>query len=150
VRSAQVGGKGGGAFEELPGPRAFLRGFRYSLAGSGALGSLQALYTGGPGGETEGAKHGGGGAGQEVAAPPGYAVGGMVARGTDRLNRFKLVYYRLSGSRLVPSDRRESGWVGTREGGEDVPLDGEGRPVLGWHGRAGVEIDGAGLIFAEK
>jgi len=146
VKSDFVGGQGGTPFEEGPTPRAYLRGVKYSVSVSGALQGLQPLFFGASG-ESAGAKAGTGAIDKELAARPGYAVGGMIARGTDRLNAFKLVFMRISGSRLIPTDRYESGWVGSRGGGDEVKLGGDGTPVLGLFGRAGGEIDGAGLLL---
>ncbi|HEV3026229.1 MAG TPA: hypothetical protein VG457_01570, partial [Planctomycetota bacterium] len=111
--------------------------------------ALQPLFTG-PAGESVGQKVGEGTPVQEVLAPPGYAVGGMIARGTDRLNAFKLIFMRVSGSRLVPLDRIESDWVGGREGGAETLLGGDGTPVLGIFGGAGAWIDGLGLLLLGK
>lgn len=149
VKTAFVGGQGGTPFEDGPNPRMYLRGLKYSVAGSGAITALQPLFFG-PSGETTGAKAGDGKADKEIVARPGYAVAGMIARGTDRLNAFKLVFMRISGSRLVPTDRYESGWLGSRAGGDEVTLGGDGTPVLGLFGRAGGEIDGAGLLLLGK
>ncbi len=149
VKSAHIGGTGGSDFSDAPQPRMFLRGFRYSLTGPGNLNALQPLYTGASG-EGEGGKFGKGGLGLEIVAKPGYAVGGMVARGTDRLNAFKLVFMRISGARLAAPDRYESDWIGHRGGGEELTLGGDGTPVLGLFGSAGDEIDGAGLLLLGK
>jgi hypothetical protein len=54
---------------------------------------------------------------------------------------------KLSGNRLVMSDRYESEWVGTRGGGTEIRLGDDGTPVIGLHGRAGSEIDGIALIL---
>ena len=83
-------------------------------------------------------------------AKPGYAVGGMIARGTDRLNSFKLIFMRFSGPRLISTDRYESGWIGTRGGGKETTLGGDGVPVLGYFGQAGGEIDAGGLLLLGK
>ncbi|MBI3857601.1 MAG: hypothetical protein HY293_18120 [Planctomycetes bacterium] len=149
VKSAYVGGGGGSAFEHAPQPRQFLRGLKYELSTSGCLRSLKPVYQG-PGGDVEGAQAGPGGTGKSVIARPGYAVGGMIARGTDRLNAFKLVFMKVSGTRLVVSDRYESEWVGTRAGGAEVTLGDDGTPVIGIFGKAGGEIDGAGLLLQGK
>jgi hypothetical protein len=86
----------------------------------------------------------------DIIARPGYAVGGMTARATDRLNSFKLIFMRIAGSRLDPADAYESPWVGGQNGGPEVRQGGDGRPAVGLHGRAAWEVDSAGLIFAGK
>jgi len=145
-QSARIGGAGGGSFVQAPTPRRFMSGLRYSIAPTGCLKGLQPLYVGG----TEGGRVGKGSFDQEVVARPGYAVAGLIGRGTDRLNAFKLVFMRISGSRLVSSDRYESDWVGTRGGGEVTTLGADGTPVFGIYGQAGEEIDGAGLLLLGK
>jgi hypothetical protein len=149
AKTAYVGGGGGADFESAPAPRRFLRGLRYGLTGSGSVAGLKPVYLG-PNGDVDGAQAGGGGAGQAVIARPGYAVGGMVARGTDRLNAFKLVFMKVSGTRLVVSDRYESDWIGTRAGGDEIRLGDDGTPVIGVFGKAGNEIDNAGLLLQGK
>jgi hypothetical protein len=149
VKSAYVGAGGGADFENAPNPRQFLRGLKCGLSTTGCLGSLKPVYQG-PAGDVDGAQAGQAGAGMSVIARPGYAVGGMIARGTDRLNAFKLVFMRVSGTRLVASDRYESDWIGTRAGGAEVSLGDDGTPVIGIFGRAGAEIDGAGLLLQGK
>jgi hypothetical protein len=149
LKSAYVGGGGGAPFENAPNPRQFLRGLKYGLTTSGCLGSLKPVYQG-PAGDVDGAQAGPGAAGKSVIARPGYVVGGMIARGTDRLNAFKLVFMRVSGTRLMASDRYESEWIGTRAGGAEVSLGDDGTPVLGIFGHAGGEIDGAGLLLQGK
>lgn len=149
VKSFYVGGKGGGPFEDCPNPRKFLRGIRYSVGPQGHLDGLQPLYSGTTG-ESEGPRMGTGRSDQDLIAKPGYVVGGMVARGIDRLYSVKLIFMRVSGARLVVADRYESGWVGTRPGGEEVTLGGDGTPVLGMFGRCGMTIDGGGLFLLAK
>ena len=148
VRSAYVGGPGGREFEQAPHPRQFLLGLKYKITGSGCLGGLQPVFQG-PSGDVDGtlvAQN----VRDSVIARPGYAVGGMVARGTDRFNAFKLIFMRVSGSRLIVSDRYESEWVGTRDGGAEIRLGDDGTPVVGIFGKAGGEIDGAGLLLQGK
>jgi hypothetical protein len=150
-RAPLLGGTSGGtAFEDCPQPRQFLRGIRYAASGSGCMRSLQPLYIGASG-ATEGRRAGG--AVEPVAdlvARPGYAVGAMIGRATDRFNSFKLIFMKISGSRLDPADAYESPWVGGQNGGPEVRQGGDGRPAVGLHGRAGEEIDSAALIFAGK
>lgn len=145
VKSAFVGGRGGAEFEHSPSPRKLLRGLRYTVGGNGALCGLRPVFQGASGDED------GGNAGQTaretLVGRPGYVVGGMVARGTDRLNAFKLIFVKVSGNRLVMSDRYESEWVGTRGGGAEIRLADDGTPVVGLYGRAGNEVDGAGLML---
>ena len=145
VKSAFVGGRGGAEFEHAPSPRKLLRGLKYTVGANGALCGIRPVFQG-PSGDVDG-----GNAGQTaretVVGRPGYVVGGMIVRGTDRVNTFKLVFVRLSGNRLVMSDRYESEWVGTRGGGAEMRLGDDGTPVVGLYGRAGNEVDGVGLML---
>ncbi|HLY73078.1 MAG TPA: PA14 domain-containing protein [Planctomycetota bacterium] len=150
LKSAYVGGTGGVPFQLAPVPRVFLRGLRYTIGDAKSPKALQPLFAG-PSGDSVGEHVGEGDALQELAAPPGYAVGGMVVRATDRLNAFKLIYMRISGARLMPLDRSESDWVGgSREGGTETLLGGDGTPVLGIFGNSGAWIDGVGLLLLGK
>lgn len=149
TRSPYVGGSGGQEFEDLPDPRQLLRGFRYALTGEGGLFTLQPVYSGRQR-DTEGRRYGGAEPSGQVTARPGFAVGGMVARGTDRLNAFKLIFMRISGGQVDSADRYESDWIGTRPGGEEVLFGGAGKPAIGIFGRSAWEIDGAGLILSGK
>jgi hypothetical protein len=146
-----LGGQtGGNPFEDCPEPRQFLRGIRYAVSGSGCIRNLQPLYIG-PSGAHEGRRVGD--LIEPVAdllAKPGYAVGGMTAKATERFNSFKLLFMKISGNRLDPADSYESPWVGGQNGGPEVRQGGDGRPAVGLHGRAGAEIDSAALIFAGK
>jgi hypothetical protein len=71
-----------------------------------------------------------------VLAKPGYAVGAMNARAGLVLNAVQLVFYRIDGRRLDPTDSYASEWVGS-EGGSPYQLDARGDPILGvfggWH-----------------
>jgi hypothetical protein len=149
IKSAYVGGSGGNEFEDVPSPRLLLRGFKYTVSDTGCIFSLQPLYTGRQG-ESEGRLLGGVPASRQVVARAGYAVGGMIVRGTDRLNAFKVIFTRISGGRLDGSERYESEWIGTRAGGGEVALGGAGMFVIGVFGRAAWEIDGAGLLLVGK
>ena len=145
VKSAYVGGGGGKDFEHASTPRKFLRGVKYSVSASGCISGIRPVFQG-PSGDVDGAN-----AAQTsketLVGRPGYVVGGMIARGTDRLNAFKLIFVKIAGTRLVMSDRYESDWVGTRGGGAEIRLGDDGTPVVGLFGRSGGEIDGAGLIL---
>lgn len=137
-------------FEAAPLPRQPLKGFRCSFGPTGALASLQPLYLG-PSGTTAAAVTGMPlGPETEIVGKEGYVVGGMMARGSDRVNSLKVIFMRWTGSRLLPFDRYESEWLGSRAGGDPVLLAGDGTPVLGFFGRAGSEIDAVGLVTLEK
>jgi hypothetical protein len=146
-RTALVGGHGGTDFEDLAPSGAVLVGFRYSVkTGRGNFRFLQPIYRLAER-TTSGGAHGYGDASNaEIVAKPGYAVGQVIATGTDRLDGCKIVFMRLAGGRLLPGDRYDSPWIGVPAKG-DLQTLGDGSPVGGVFGRKGGEIDGAGLIL---
>ena len=79
-----------------------------------------------------------------VEARAGYAVGGIKGNGRG----FKIVFMRIEGTRLNPTDRYESEWLGG-QGGEETLLGGDGRPVVGIFGQAGGMVDSLGLVQLE-
>jgi hypothetical protein len=146
--TALVGGGGGTPFEEVSPNGALLVGLRvttYALGGGTVIKSFQPFFQRGDA-RVEGAIHGiPQGDPTEILAKSGYAVAGLVARGSARVDGFKLIFMRVSGSRLVPGDRYESGWIGG-SGGIEAVLAGDGSPVIGLHGRQGADTDALGLI----
>src|SRR5205814_1409307 len=110
-----AGGGGGEAFEDVPKDLSLLVG----LTGSNwihfgpTIGSVQPIYLTG-----EGIREGpafGTTAGRtlwRVAAKEGYAVGGIVAKPSNVVDGFKVVFMRIDGARLDPKDRYESAWLG--------------------------------------
>lgn len=67
-------------------------------------------------------------------AKAGYAVGGIRVRAGSNVNSFQLVFFRVKGERLDPSDSHLSAWVGD-EGGKRLPdVTSEGDPVVGIEG----------------
>jgi hypothetical protein len=84
----------------------------------------------------------------DVEAEAGYAVGAIVAKSGLFVDGFRVVFMRCKGNRLDPNDSYESRWLGGRGGGEEPRRGGDGRPIVGVHGRCGHGIDGLGLIVA--
>ncbi len=145
VRSAGLGGPGGRDFELAPNPRQLVRGFHLRVS-SGFLGSVKPVFQG-PKGDVDGALAGEGNAKTEVIGRPGYVVGGLVVRATDRVNSVKVIFVKLSGNRLVPGDRYETEWFGSRPGGTETMLGDGVTPVVGIFGRHGSWIDALGLVL---
>jgi hypothetical protein len=86
----------------------------------------------------------------EAVAKPGYAVGALVAKGRDDrdgVNGFRVLFMRLDGVRLDPSDAYESGWFGGRRGGAEAKLGGDGSIVIGIRGRESDNLDAIGLLL---
>ncbi|RPH35646.1 MAG: hypothetical protein EHM91_16940, partial [Planctomycetota bacterium] len=148
VKSECLGGQGGAAFELAPNPRQLLRGLHVRVS-SGFLGSVKPVFQG-SGGDVEGPQVGEGNAKTEVIGRPGYVVGGLVVRATYRVNAVKVIFVKVSGKLLIPSDRYETEWFGARPGGHEVMLGDGSTPVLGIYGRAGSWVDGIGLMLQGK
>ena len=150
IRTSTVGGAGGTQFEDLPKTPSLLVGFKYSLAptgtGSTIIKTLQPLYLTGTT-RTEGKVYGTPSeAPQEAVARAGYAVGAIVAKGAVRMDGFKVVFMKITGTSLEPRDSYECAWIGGTGGGPETKLGGDGAPVVGIHGRSGMDLDGVGLI----
>src|SRR6185503_207323 len=92
-RSELVGGSGGATYDDYSREGGVLIGLRMNWApGSAALKSVQGLFSNGSSLQ-EGAISGKPvGAFKESLAKPGYAVGGVLARGTNRVNALKIIY----------------------------------------------------------
>jgi hypothetical protein len=144
-----VGGQGGGPFEEITPDRSLLIGLRvtlYELGGGLVVKTFQPVFQKGDG-RFDGTTHGfPQGNPTEFLAKPGYAVGGIVARGAARVDGFKVVFMKVSGPRLIPTDRYESDWIGGK-GGNEMTLGCDGSPVIGLLGRQGSDTDAIGLII---
>ncbi len=82
----------------------------------------------------------------DLEAKEGYAVGAIVVKAGDRVDGFRVVFMRIKGDRLDPNDKYESRWVGGRGGRAETLLGGDGKPVIGIHGRCGDDLDSIGLI----
>ncbi|MEN6451856.1 MAG: hypothetical protein ABFC96_15305 [Thermoguttaceae bacterium] len=83
----------------------------------------------------------------DVEAKEGYAIGAIVAKAGDRIDGFRVVFMRIRGDRLDPSDKYESRWVGGRGGGAETTLDGAGLPIIGIHGNSSADdLFSVGLI----
>jgi hypothetical protein len=140
-----IGGAGGAPFDERPPGAPYLVGFRVTT--TTIVKSVQALYQKGGArtdGETMGVPQGNV---LEVAAKPGYAVGGILAGGKSRVNAMKVIFMRISGNRLNPFDAYESDWIGGSRVMPETKLVGDGSPIVGIHGRRGSDVDALGLIF---
>jgi hypothetical protein len=110
----------------------------------GALQAVQPVYQV-PTGYALGQRHGTpGGDEYELMAKPGYAVGAVNARAGLVLNAVQLVFYRIDGKRLDPTDRYESDWVGCDRGGP-VELDPKGDPITGVFGTCQEDIISLGI-----
>lgn len=149
--SARVGGGGGSDFTEAPKDRPFLVGLRVSYSqhqGRKICKSIQPVFMK-DGKVRDGKWHGNPtGTRDTVMAPEGYAIGAVIAKGSDRVDALKAVFMRISGPALFPHDARESKWLGGKGGGEEIRLGGtRGEPIVGLHGRQGGDTDAFGVIY---
>lgn len=144
VNTAEVGGQGGAPFAELGGSGALLIGFRASIGGN-QLQALRGIYRLGER-VNDGPSHGVTRHElREILAKPGYAVGGVKAKGADRVTAFNVVFMKVKGPMLDPADSYESGWL-VGDGNGAATLGGDGYPVIGLIGRHGNDLDALGLI----
>ena len=75
-----------------------------------------------------------------LEARPGYALAGVIGRGTDRIDGLRLLFMRLVDGRLDPRHQYESRWVGNRGNSDsEMVLAGDGRAILGL--RCSIEKD---------
>ncbi len=147
-RSAAVGGPGGGGFEDAVRAPALLVGFRLTTSWMGQATLVKAarpIYQT-KDGAVEGPWYGSPwGASWTVLAKPGYAVGGLRARGEQRVEHLRVVFMRIGD----PTDTYESEPFGGMPQSDDRRLGGDGRPVVGIFGGCAEDIDRLGLIQAD-
>ena len=147
TRTVTAGGRGGGGNSDRGDGKGVLVGLDYRLfqwAGHPCIKALRPVFRT-PDGPTRGAWHGGSGSYRSILARPGYAVGGMTAVSGSRVDGFQLTFMRVRGDRLDPRDSYQSPWLGGKGGGA-IDLAGSGNPVVGIHGRHGLDLDAVGLI----
>jgi hypothetical protein len=130
--------------------RGYLVGLRVTVWNTGDrqfIKSLIPLYRVGEAAE-QGRVHGEpSGPVQETLARPGYAIGGLIAQGSDRFDGFRAVFMKITPTGLDPKDKIAGDWIGGRKEGADVFLGGDGVPVIGVSGRQGADMDALGLIL---
>ena len=150
-----VGAMGGDAFDEVRPEGGILVGFDVWLADYGfnrVIGGLRAIFET-ANGRIRGDSHGTtlGKPNFVIEAKPGYAVVALEARGGDRLDGFKALFWKIHefDVSMDAEGSYQSDWVGGQGGGKARhPLSSNGSPVLGISGRSGTQIDRLGLIYA--
>ena len=145
-----VGGDGGGRFDDATRGPGLLIGVRYSIAGSGptaVIGSIKPMFRT-PHGEVLGPIHRGRSRGAvDLIARPGYAVGGVRAAGTNRLETLRLIFMKVNGPGLDPADSYLSEPIGGSARAVEETIHWGGVPAIGIHGREGADIDALGLLY---
>ncbi len=85
-----------------------------------------------------------------IRAKPGYAVGGLLIDAPEFVSAYAVVFYAMNtDGTLDPEDQYTSEWVGIRSKEPEKSLRGDGRRVIGIHGRAGAILNAVGLIYDE-
>jgi hypothetical protein len=152
-RSQTVGGNGGKPFEETGGQGAFLIGFDVKLRGT-EIAFLHPIYWT-PAGRAMAVS--GIGWPKDAQARPiveakdGYAIGGIMVwanrvGGLQLVRGIRILFLRRRGQVLNQEDSYWSEWIGSSGRGQEVMLGGDGKPIIGIHGRAGGAIDSLGVI----
>jgi hypothetical protein len=85
-----------------------------------------------------------------IVAKPGYAIGAINIHAGLLVDSFQIVFSKFKNGRFDTHDMYRSDWLGDVQGGAPKPVSGEGRPIIGIHGRSnGREINALGLLVAE-
>jgi hypothetical protein len=139
-------------FREAAPPRGVLFGMRvgYIRDGDSKVGAVQPIYQVGKT-YVEGKPFG-----KDVppaltvVARPGYAIGAINTRASLMLDAFQVVFMRFQDGQLDPEDSYTTDWLGDPRGGNDGTASGEGKLIVGVHGRSnGREVSALGLLVAE-
>ncbi len=152
-RSQSVGGKGGEPFEQKGGEGVFLTGFAVQIRDT-EIAFLQPIYstpTGRKMAESGIGHLGGAKRHTNIEGKDGYAIGGLMVwsnrGGSFQLVRgIRILFMRRSDRVLDPKDSYWSEWIGSSGKGQEVMLGGDGKPIIGIHGRTGGAIDSLGII----
>jgi hypothetical protein len=76
-----------------------------------------------------------------VKAPPGYAVGQIRVSGGGLLGGCSLIFMKIDGGGLDPDVKQESPWLGRDVPLAGQPLVGDGRIIIGIHGKLRADGD---------
>jgi hypothetical protein len=154
-RTTTAGSEGGEGFEDIPWGQCRLTGLRVTAsapagAPEAAITSVQPIYcVGGDsmptkiyGKESESAFR--------TVAKSGYAIGGIVSEGGDRLSGLQIVFMRVREGKLDRNDFYVSDWIGARRGQQqEIRLGCDGKCVVGVFGASGRELKRLGLVQLE-
>jgi hypothetical protein len=149
----EPGGNPRERFREAAPPRGVLVGFRagyVEIFGGPKIASVQPIFQ--VGDKYVSGKQIGGAVPLEttVVAKPGYAVGAIHTRTGLTVDSFQVVFMRFRDGRLDPGDSYSTNWLGDPRGGGPRDGSGEGKLVVGIHGRSnGREINMLGLLVVE-
>lgn len=136
--------------EEVPPRGALLIGFNIGpggFSGRTIIKSIQPVFLT-PEGEKPGDVYGDGPRDHHTVAPPGYAVGGMLVKISDRLDAISITFMKINPvtQALDPKDFKQSDWFGSKGGPQPRQIAGNGRPVIGVSIASGSDVDNLGLV----
>jgi hypothetical protein len=80
-------------------------------------------------------------------AKPGYAVGAVNTHTGLTVDGFEMIFMRIKGDRLDPSDSYKSPWLGDQNGGGPGSVSSNGNLVVGLLGRSNKELLSLGLVI---
>jgi hypothetical protein len=149
-RDRGAGSNHGSAFVDVLDEGGLLIGLEVGtvdVAGQRFIRSVRPLYRS-PRGETSGMLHGAGGPGNIVTlkAKEGFAVGGITAKVSGRLEGLSVTFMQLQGLTMTPRNAYTSPWVGGQTSGGEIRLGGSGSPVIGIAGRVTNVVEAISLI----
>jgi hypothetical protein len=85
-----------------------------------------------------------------VVGRPGYAVGAINTHAGLWLDSFQIVFMRFKDGQLDPEDSYTTDWLANSRGGSPGSASGEGKLVVGVHGRSNDRVvNSLGLLVAE-
>lgn len=144
-----VGSRKGEVFEELSDSLDPLIGFDImTIEDGGFIASIQAIYRSDGSirlGQVFGAPKE---AYTRIEAPRGYAVGGILVRGGSHVEGLRIRFMRQMGDGLDQRDSLDSEWIGRPGTKGEKLLGGNGRLVIGIHGRTTNVLQSLGLMQA--
>jgi len=83
-----------------------------------------------------------------AVAKEGYAVGGIHADGMQFINAISIIFMRVKeDGNLDPADSYTSDWLGTPHDKSATTIHGNGKVVIGVHGRTQAIMDAIGLVY---
>lgn len=139
----EIGAAGGFAFESIDAAKRPVIGFHSSF---GPWGGKQWIRQMEPFYDEEPALPNS----DRVMAKPGYAVGGLLLDAPEFVNAYAVVFMRVAADgKLDPADSYTSDWIGPKSDKTPQPLNGQGKAVIGVHGRAGAILNAVGLVLSD-
>jgi hypothetical protein len=86
-----------------------------------------------------------------VSAKDGYALGAIQVDADDLVNAVRLVFMRVKSDGLLDEANSDtSEWIGTAVEANVQTITGNGRPVIGIHGRGAAVVDAIGIVFSDR